>query len=80
MFGKSVTCDNVTSKSGVLLNSKLTISECVLAPDLKVSTKPDQNEFSSQTLIVLTNASRPGLPGESSLIKRFDEQRTSEIY
>ena len=39
--GKSVTCDNVTSKSGVLLISKWTISECPLAPDLRVSTKPE---------------------------------------
>ena len=45
MFGKSVTCDNVTSKSGVLLKWKLTISEGVLVPNPKVSTKPDQNEF-----------------------------------
>ena len=44
-FGKSVTCDNVTSKSGVLLKWKLTISEGVLVPNPKVSTKPDQNEF-----------------------------------
>ena len=44
-FGKSVTCDNVTSKSGVRLKSKLIISESVLVPNHKVLTKHDQNEF-----------------------------------
>ena len=77
VFGKSVTCDNVTSKSGGRLKWKLTVSEGVLVPDHKVSTKPDQNETHHKRrfhsfmnanfqLVYLSDASRPGLPGESS--------------
>ena len=44
-FGKSVTCDNVTSNSAGLLKWKLIVSEGVLVPNHKVSTEPDHNEF-----------------------------------